>query len=202
MVPKCPLCVTSRCDRQCGSGGTDGRTSIPSAPAWLVPCPSPPPRPVSASTASSSPRPSDEPGASCPTQRRPHVPPCVGPPARRGSRVLPAEGARTHCSCGKPYGSSCPASQDEAVGWDSQDAALSSPRLQCNLPGWQEESRGVARPSCLRPSQARCCLSHLCLVFVTEVSGHGDPLGTADGVNPLAWDTAQGRQKPLGRWRG
>ena len=39
-----------------GRGGTDGRTSTQSVPAWPAPCPSPPRRRVSAFTASSSPQ--------------------------------------------------------------------------------------------------------------------------------------------------
>lgn len=42
-----------------GKGGTDGRTSTRSAPAWPAPCPSPPPPPVSAFTASNSPQQSE-----------------------------------------------------------------------------------------------------------------------------------------------
>nr|XP_035959013.1 corticotropin-releasing factor receptor 1 isoform X1 [Halichoerus grypus] len=47
---------TVRSARPSGRGGTDGRTSTRSVPAWPAPCPSPPPQPGSASTASSSPR--------------------------------------------------------------------------------------------------------------------------------------------------
>ena len=42
-----------------GRGGTDGRTSTRSAPAWPAPCPSPPPPPVSAFTVSNSPQQSE-----------------------------------------------------------------------------------------------------------------------------------------------
>ncbi|XP_043321867.1 corticotropin-releasing factor receptor 1 isoform X2 [Cervus elaphus] len=47
---------TARSALPSGRGGTGGRTSTQSVPAWLAPCPSPPPRRVSAFTASSSPQ--------------------------------------------------------------------------------------------------------------------------------------------------
>ncbi|XP_045693256.1 corticotropin-releasing factor receptor 1 isoform X2 [Phyllostomus hastatus] len=53
---------TARSALPSGRGGTAGRTSTPSAPVWPGPCPSPPPRPGSAFTASSSPRPSEPEG--------------------------------------------------------------------------------------------------------------------------------------------
>lgn len=68
-----PSSVTPRCAQLCGSGGTDGRTSTPSVLGWLGPCPSPPPRPGSASTASSSPQQCEAGGGSCPMG-----PCCVG----------------------------------------------------------------------------------------------------------------------------
>lgn len=85
-----PSLIPPRCDRPCGSAGTGGRTSTPSVPVWQGPCPSLPPPPVSASTASSNPRLS-EPGArGCTGSQHPH---CYGEPLGgviAQEQVLPA----------------------------------------------------------------------------------------------------------------